>query len=234
MERRFTTLICAALMLMGMHVNAQTAKTEIDSAARSKFYISAHVATQGVGLELKYAPVAAFNVRVGASMLPFKTTGVYSVRSEPTDISLKAEFSNAHAMFDWHPFLKEPSFSRKIIVTAGAAYFWKDRGDAVVSYRGTYNYGDIPISSEELGQLYGSVRWNKVAPYLGFGFENAFPSKKFNVGFAIGTYYMGKPDVTLTGTKFLVRNNSNEAQFRENMSYYQFLPVLQVNFNFSL
>jgi hypothetical protein len=234
MERRFTILIVAALMLVGVRVNAQQDTTAVDSTKRSIYYASAHASTQGIGLEFKYSPEAQFNFRAGFSMLPLKTDGVYSVKSEPTDINLKAEFSNAHLMFDWHPFIKTQNFASKLILTAGAGYFWKAKGDAVISYRGTYNYGDMPISSEELGQLIGAVKWNKVAPYAGFGFENAFPKHKFNMGFALGTYYMGKPDVHLTGTKLLTKNNQNEEQLRKNMSGYRFLPVLQINFNYSL
>ncbi|MET3112953.1 hypothetical protein AAKU52_000672 [Pedobacter sp. CG_S7] len=234
MKRRFTFLVLSFLLLLGAQVNAQTTNTALDKQLRNKFFISAHAATQGLGLELKYAPIAKYNIRVGASILPIKWNAVYNVRSEPTDLDLNADFANAHLMLDWHPFINETSFSRKVIVTAGAAYFWKAQGDAVVTYRGVYNYGDIEIPSADLGQLMGSVKWNKVAPYLGIGFENPYPTKKFNIGFAIGAYYMGEPDVSLTGTKFLVRNQSNEAQFRKNMSNYTFMPVVQINLNFAL
>jgi len=233
MKRTITILSLSLLLALGTQVNAQSTAT-IDSAARSKVTISATVATQGVGLDLKYAPTPQFAVRVGASILPISGGGVYKVRSEPTDVDFDVNFANAHLMFDWHPFLKETGLSRKVVVTAGAAYFWEAKGDVVVSYRGTYKYGDILIPSSDLGQLYGSVEWKKVAPYLGFGFENVFPSKKFNVGFAVGTYYLGEPDATLTGTNYLSQNTSNQQQLQKNMSYYRFMPVLQINLNFGL
>ncbi|WP_432710383.1 hypothetical protein [Pedobacter sp.] len=226
MKKTFTLLVLSFILLMGVQVNAQSDNTRL--------YLSAHASTQGLGLEFKVKPKPDYGIRVGASILPVEHGGIYSVRSEPTDLDLKVNLKNAHIMFDWHPFLKETSFSRKVVATVGAGYFWEAKGDAVVSYRGTYNYGDIQIPSNELGELYGSVQWNKVAPYLGIGFENALPTKKFNVGFAVGTYYMGAPDATLTGTKFLTKNVSNQEQFKENMSYYQFLPVVQINLNFAL
>ncbi|WP_256003373.1 hypothetical protein [Pedobacter deserti] len=239
MKVKLTNLCLGLLLLTGFGVQAQESseqdmRTPVDSAARSKYYISAHIATQGVGLELKYAPTPAFAVRGGASILPVKGDFVYSVGTQPTSVDFDVDFGNAHVMFDWHPFLAETSLSRKIVVTAGAGYFWKAEGDAVVSYKGTYKYGDILIPSDDLGQLTGTVEWNNVAPYLGFGFDHVFPRNKFNVGFAIGTYYLGKPDVTLTGSKMLAYNSENEAQFRENMSHYRFMPVLQINFNFAL
>lgn len=233
MKKTITILSLTLLFASFMRVNAQSSSTT-DSTSRSKVTLSATIATQGVGLDVKFAPIPQFAVRVGASILPIKGGGVYKVRSEPTDVDFDAKFANAHLMFDWHPFLKETGLSRKVVVTAGAGYFWEAKGDVVVSYRGTYKYGDILIPSSDLGQLYGSVEWKKVAPYLGFGFENVFPSNKFNVGFAVGTYYMGKPDATLTGTNYLSQNSSNQQQLQKNMSYYRFMPVLQVNLNFGL
>jgi hypothetical protein len=233
MKKTITILSLSLLLAFVTRVNAQSYVTT-DSTTRSKVTLSATIATQGVGLDVKFAPIPQFAVRVGASILPIKGGGVYKVRNEPTDVDFDVKFANAHLMFDWHPFLKETGLSRKVVVTAGAGYFWEAKGDVVVSYRGTYKYGDILIPSSDLGQLYGSVEWKKVAPYLGFGFENVFPSKKFNVGFAVGTYYLGEPDATLTGTNYLSQNSSNQQQLQKNMSYYRFMPVLQVNLNFGL
>jgi hypothetical protein len=233
MKKTITILSLSLLLAFVTRVNAQSSVTT-DSTTRSKVTLSATIATQGVGLDVKFAPIPQFAVRVGASILPIEGGGVYKVRNEPTDVDFDVKFANAHLMFDWHPFLKETGLSRKVVVTAGAGYFWEAKGDVVVSYRGTYKYGDILIPSSDLGQLYGSVEWKKVAPYLGFGFENVFPSKKFNVGFAVGTYYLGEPDATLTGTNYLSQNSSNQQQLQKNMSYYRFMPVLQVNLNFGL
>ncbi len=221
------------LLTICFQVNAQNSSTT-DSEGRSKVTLSATIATQGVGLDIKYAPKPLYAVRVGASILPISGSGVYSVRNEPTDVDFDVDFANAHLMLDFHPFLAEKGLSKKVVVTAGVGYFWKAKGDVEVRYRGTYKYGDILIPSSDLGQLNGSVEWKKVAPYLGFGFENVFPKKKFNVGFAVGTYYLGEPDADLTGTNYLVFNSSNEAQLQKNMSYYRFMPVVQINLNFGL
>jgi hypothetical protein len=227
MKKRFTSLLLFSLLFIQFHANGQTGPI-------STVFFGGHISTQGLGLEVKVAPLPEYAIRVGASILPIHFNSIYSIRSQPTDLNLKADFANAHLMFDLHPFLKEEGLSQKVVVTIGGAYFWKAGGDAIVTYRGIYNYGDIPLTSNELGELHGSVRWNKIAPYAGFGFENALSAHRFNISFAIGTYFMGAPDVTLTGTKLLVKNQSNEEQFRENMSYYRFLPVIQVNLNFGL
>lgn len=233
MKRILTILSLSILLTSSIKSEAQTAEV-LDSAGRPKVTISATIATQGVGLDLKYAPTPAFAARIGASVLPISGGGVYRVSGQPTDVDFDADFANAHLMLDWHPFLKESGLSKKVVVTAGVGYFWDAQGDVVVSYRGTYKYGDILIPSSDLGQLYGGIKWNEVAPYLGFGFENVFPKKTFNVGFAVGTYYLGEPKTTLTGTNYLTLNTSNQAQLQRNMSHYRFMPVVQINLNFGL
>ena len=197
-------------------------------------YLSAHLSTQGPGLDIKYVPKPGFNLRAGASMLPISFNTSYTVRSQPADAAVDVDIANAHFMIDWHPFIQSASFSRKILLSTGAAYFWKSRGDAIVTYDGTFDYQDVEIPGNEVGELYANIQWNKIAPYLGIGFENPNPKHRLNVGFAIGAYYMGEPAVEVTGTRFLIDTESDEQELRENVSPYQFLPVVQVNLNFRL
>ena len=202
--------------------------------AQQNVYLSAHLSTQGPGLEVKYVPQPGFNLRAGASMLPLSFNTSYTVQSRPADAAVDVEVANAHFMFDWHPFIKSESFSNKILLSTGAAYFWKSRGDAVVTYDGTFEFDDVEIPANEVGELYGNIQWNKFAPYFGLGIENPRPKKRVNVGFAIGAYYMGEPSVEVTGTKYLTDTERDEQELRENVSPYQFLPVVQVNLNIRL
>ena len=206
----------------------------VQANAQNQFYVSPHVSTQGLGAEFKYSPQPAFNIRAGISALSLNFNTDYTVRSEPADLEVDVDMANAHLLFDWHPFVKSDGFGRKFLLTAGAAYFWKDQGDGVARYKGTYDYQGVPIPSGEVGELYGTAKWNSLAPYLGFGFENPTPKKRVNVGFALGAYYMGDPKVTVTGTKFLEDTSEDEREFRENISRFKFLPVLQVNLNIRL
>lgn len=237
MNVKLTFLISIILTFAGSQLSAQrntNRLSDIQTADYPSVTLSATASTQGVGGDVKVSFVPLFGVRAGVSILPFNWQTVYTGRSEPTDLNLDADFANAHLMFDFHPIADRDNLMDQIVVTAGAAYWWKDKGTAVISYRGTYKYGDILIPSQDLGQLTGKVEWNKVTPYIGFGLENVLSNSRVNLGFAIGTYYMGEPDATLTGTKMLAANTSNSDQFQKNMSFYRFLPVLQVNLNFGL
>lgn len=203
-------------------------------AQQSSFFISPHVATQGLGLELKFAPQPGLNFRAGASVLNFDFNTNYTVRAEPADAKVDVDIANAHLMFDAHPFVKSESFARKFLLTAGAGYFWRDGGKAIATYNGDYYYEGYTIPNDMIGELYGEVHWNKIAPYFGLGFENPLPRKRVNLGFALGAYYTGKPNAEVTGTKFLEDSENDEAEFREQVSRLRFLPVLQINLNIGL
>lgn len=231
----FLTLIILACSVNQASAQRNSSRfSDIQSADYPYVTLSATLSTQGVGADVKVSVNPLFGVRTGVSILPFDWQTIYTGRTEPTDLKLDADFANVHVMLDYHPITNRDNLTDQIIVTAGAAYWWKDKGSAVISYKGNYRYGDIQIPSENLGQLTGDVQWKKVTPYLGIGLENVLSSDKINLGFAIGTYYMGEPSATLTGTKMLAANTSNSEQFQKNMSFYRFLPVIQVNLNIGL
>ncbi|WP_432712527.1 hypothetical protein [Pedobacter sp.] len=224
-------MICRSLLLLLL---CGLLCTNVAFAQHTQFYFSPHAATQGFGAELKFVPQPGLNIRGGASLLHLKFNTSYTVREEPADARVKVDLANLHLMFDVHPFISSTTFARKFLLTAGMAYFWEDEGNAIARYKGTYHYEGLEMAAEEVGELYGNVAWKKAAPFLGFGFENPHPRNKVNIGFALGAYYMGKPEVTVTGTKYLTDTESDEAEFRENVSNFRFLPVLQLNLNIAL
>lgn len=201
------------------------------SAQRSSATLN--LGTQGVGAEYRYSPEPSYSVHGGVSILPFNTNFTFTTQSTPSEVDMKVNFQNVHALFDWHPFRNQYGY-RDFLLSAGAGYFWKNGGTAVITSTETYKYGDISIPGSEAGQLNGKVSWKKIAPYFGIGFENPQPEKKFNLGFALGVYYLGQPNTNLTGTNLVSVNEANQAQFNQNLHNYRFLPVIQLNLNYSL
>lgn len=221
MKNKISLIALSLVTFLGLNVNAQ------------KTAVAVTAGTQGAGVDLKYSPAPNYGIRLGGSILPFKTDFVFTTGSTPADVDLKADFQNAHVIFDWHPFRHGQGF-RKFMLSAGAGYFWKNKGRAILKTQDTYAYGDIVIGPDDAGELIGEVRWKQVAPYAGIGFESAIPTTKFNMGFSLGAYYLGEPATRLTGTKLVSVDGDNQAQFHQNMKDYRFLPVIQLNFNYAL
>ncbi len=185
--------------------------------------------TQGIGADVKYGILPKLSGRAGFGIIPVSVNGVFGFSSFSTYNQLSARFSNIHMLADYSPFN-----SSVFRLVGGAAYLVKGNANAVITPKGSYQFGNTSVNSNQIGVLDASVDWKGVAPYLGVALFRAFPNKFFNTNLDIGTYYLSSPGTSLTGTKMLADNSSQEPQFNKNMQGYRWLPVVQLNFNFRI
>jgi hypothetical protein len=185
--------------------------------------------TQGIGADVKYGILPKLSARAGFGIIPVTMSGVFGFSSFATDNQLSAHFSNVHLLADYSPFK-----SSRIRIVGGAAYLVKGNANVLITPTGSYQFGNSTVNSNQVGVLQASVYWKGVAPYLGVALFRAFPNKFFNTNLDIGTYYLSSPGTSLTGTKMLADNSSQEPQFNKNMQGYRWLPVVQLNFNFRI
>jgi hypothetical protein len=183
--------------------------------------------TQGIGADLRYGILSHLSGRLGVGVIPLNVNNVFTFSGYDSKNNLSAKFTNIHLLADY-------SISNTFRIVGGAAYFLKADGNVTASPTDSYQYGDIVLSGSDVGKLNFDVSWKGIAPYLGIGLFKSFPEKTFNVNLDLGTYYLPKPTATITGTKLLSDNSSQDGQFNENMKGYRWLPVLQVNFSFRI
>ena len=162
-------------------------------------------------------------------MFPVKVDDVFNFSGFTSENTVKGKLANVHLLADLHPF-KTSAF--KFVV--GAGYMFKANGAVKFTPTGSYSYGGLNLTGQEIGDLDIDLSWKGFAPYVGLGLFKSFPKKTFNVSLDLGTYYLTAPNSTITGTKTLADNSSVEPQLNENMKDYRFLPVLQLNFNFRI
>lgn len=187
--------------------------------------------SQGIGLDFTQSIDPGISVRVGGSYLPvsYKYTGVFS--QVDSDIKLKTKsFANAHLLVDFFP-----SMDLGLRITAGAGYFFNATANANVQPAGNYKYGDIALTGAQLGSMEGNIKWKGIAPYLGAGWLFHFQEGEspITLGIDLGTYYLPKPDATLTGTNLFENNAYNEEKFKENVKGYRWLPLVQLTLRYS-
>ena len=187
------------------------------------------VGSQGVGADLKYGILPKLSGRAGFGIIPVNVNGVFGFSSFSTYNQLSAHFSNVHLLADYSPF----NWS-KFRIVGGAAYLVKGNASVVITPNGSYQFGNTSVNSSQIGVLQASVDWKGVAPYLGVALFRAFPNKFFNTNIDLGAYYLSSPGTSLTGTKMLSDNSSQEPQFNQNMQGYRWMPVVQLNFNFRI
>ena len=187
--------------------------------------------TQGFGLDFTQSVSTGISVRLGGSYLPFSYnySGVFS--QVDTDVKLKTQsFANAHLMVDIFP-----SMNLGLRITPGIGYFFNAKGIANVTPSGNYKYGDIDLTGAQLGSMEGTIKWKGIAPYLGAGwlFHFGEGESPLTLGVDVGTYYLPKPEATLTGTNLFEKNAYNEQKFKENVKDYRWLPLVQLTLRYS-
>lgn len=231
MERKLLLRFCTVAIAMW----------GISSSAFAQYFpktaFGFNVGTQGVGIEGKTAIAGRFDARLGVDIIPINNiTSTQYLGDNETRISVAPRFSNIHLIGDWRPFEYNPNnpLSGNFKLSAGVAYFIKSQGTANIRLAGDYQYGDITIPQSEIGVVTASAKWSHVAPYAGLGLDNIPVFNNFLIGFDLGTYYLSSPSASISGTNYLAGNSANQPILQNNLKSYKFMPVFQVNFNFSI
>lgn len=187
--------------------------------------------SQGIGAEAAVPLGRRFNLRAGVSILPLRGSQVRSFGNDLNyDASAGIDFQNYHAFADWQAFPRSVSLLNKLVVSLGGAYFYKGRADGRAVLANDYRYGDLILSPEDVGDVSARADWTGPAAYGGFGLTNLPVGKRFGFGVHLGVFYLGSPDVQVSGTGLLAANSSQEPVIRRNLKDYRWLPNLQFNF----
>jgi len=80
-----------------------------------------------------------------------------------------------------------------------------------------------------LGNLSADVRFNKITPYIGFGFGNADgPGSGFS--FNAGAIYHGPPGVKLSADGLLEPSTEQAPIIEDNINWFRFYPVISLGY----
>lgn len=95
-------------------------------------------------------------------------------------------------MLDYHPFKNNWK------ITVGFASLL-NKVENVAKLRDSVTQGSIKISPDEMGTLTYNYALS-YSPYLGFGWGNVVPKKRFGFHIEMGVYYSKVPQISLKGT----------------------------------
>lgn len=184
--------------------------------------------TQGFGGDLRYGLLPKLSIRLGAGVTPVNAPNAFRVNDFNSSIGLNVNFTNTHLIADFEPF-----HGSGLRLAFGLGYFMQAHTTADIKSGGG-QYGNISLTSDQMGDMNITASWQGIAPYLGLGLFRVFPRRFFNINIDLGTYYLTAPKTTIVATGALQPNESNNDQLQQNISSYRWLPVLQFNFNFKL
>lgn len=188
------------------------------------------LSTNGVGLQFaqNINPAKTLTVRVGGMYMPIGLTNYeYNFDGQILVINGDIKLGAVQALVDFHPF------KNAFKLTGGIAYMLTDiTATAVV--RDSVKQGDIMISPEEVGKIDVGIKVGPICPYIGIGFGRAVPKTRFSFNFEIGGYYINQPNISFKATGMLEPSSANETVLQDNMSGYNWLPMMNFGFNFKI
>jgi len=146
------------------------------------------VGTLGIGVEGEYSLNEYFGARLGANYFKYSYDGTDDDVTYDFDLGLKT----ISALVDLHP--AKGGFR----LSAGALYNGNEL-DASAQSSATYDIGNNTYTGAQLGTLKGTIDFNKIAPYLGLGWDTSF-GKESGWGFVFdaGVVFQGSPEATLS------------------------------------
>lgn len=222
-------LILSIGVLSAVVVYAQN-ENNTPSGREPRFSAGVHLGTQGFGVNAAYQLHHRWMAGLATSYAPYGYTATRSLGKNKYDIKMKEQVGNVQAFIGWKPFADPRSgrFLNRLYLNGGLAVFYKQEARATATPKDDYQYGDIIIRKEDLGNVDAVVKWKKVAPYGGLALRGLALGRRFGFNADLGTYYLSKPEVHMTADKLLSENASQEAAVQKNLENYRWLPVLQV------
>lgn len=159
----------------------------------SRLALGAKVGILGVGAQVATPLTARMNLSGGANFFSYTD----KLTSDGIHYDANLRLRSAEASLDWFPF------GNAFRLSPGALLYNGNQvtGNAGVPGDTTFTLNDVNYlsSSSDPVSGMGSVKFNKAAPKLTFGFGNMLPrsGRHFSVPMELGFAYIGEPKVVL-------------------------------------
>ncbi|WP_052354154.1 hypothetical protein [Flectobacillus major] len=188
-----------------------------------KFGIGLNLGTTP-GLSVAYQALDKLAVRASYSYLKYDLNQKEKISDENILLAGNMDMSSIALSVEYYPFSKS---TFKLI--AGGSLVQKGQVKVSASPTESYTFGESVFTPEEVGTFLFDLSYNNgFAPFVGLGFGRAIPTKRVGFGFELGTYYLPKPKVTLTGTERLSSMSEQEPKIQANMDDWRYWPMLNL------
>ncbi|ADE11183.1 hypothetical protein [Sideroxydans lithotrophicus] len=173
--------------------------------------IEARISTLGYGLGLGFQATDSVVARVGFNQ--FSKT--YSTTSGTVNYNGNLKLSSADLLADWH------LFGGVTHLTAGLVY---NNNKVEMTSVGQYTLNGNPYT----GTLNSSVTFNKVAPYLGFGWSGQPKNSGFSFNSDFGVLFQGQPKASVSGSGNAAADATAQADLENSLKNFRYYPVISV------
>ncbi len=196
--------------------------------------ISLKAGTLGAGLEYSTDINSHFGLRAGINAYDANKSFTKSDLTYDASVDLRTYSLIA----DYFPF--ENGFK-----LSGGAMYNGNKASVIANSNGaTYTLGDTTYTSAEVGSVKGNIDFNKIAPYLGLGYDSAKTKKSgFSFSAEAGALFQGSPKASLEAEygstvsdaqKVLINDNlkAEEAQLNSDLRSFKIYPVVSIGIGY--
>jgi len=191
--------------------------------AASATEVGVRASSLGLGLEVSQGIAPFVDARVMTGVATFNADG----NAQGLNYTGKVKLSNVAAVADVHVPLTSIRFT-------GGLLFNSDRVDITGQPAGaTYTINGSTYPSALVGTINGTLTFNPVAPYLGFGYDGT-AKHHLGVSFDAGAVFQGRPNLTLTSSnpvpsaQFATDLLAAQRKAQSNLNYFKVYPVVTV------
>lgn len=133
---------------------------------------------------------------------------------------------------NFHPFLGGFKIT-------GGLFLNHNKIDVHAAPRRNVRLNGVTYTPAEVGNLTGDIKFGKISPYAGVGYDSAFSSitpLSFNCD--VGVLFQGKPKTAVSATGLLknsdelIKNANTNLYNASNKSYVRFYPVISIGFKY--
>jgi hypothetical protein len=170
----FVALVSAAAMLAAGH-------------ARADLGLQAKAGTLGIGLEVSSGFGDRFSLNLGVNSIRYRDKD----RSGNVDYDQQYDLQSAALLVHYHP---DAGFFRLVL---GVLYNENELTlNGIPGPGSTYNINGVTYTAAQVGNLTGTLKFRRAAPYLGIGWGNR-PHGYYGISVDLGFLYQGSPRLSL-------------------------------------
>jgi hypothetical protein len=160
------------------------------AAIDTKADIDLHVSTLGLGIGV----AVPFSETLSGRLSLNKYTYSYQSTSSGTQFDGNLKLESMAALADWH------LFNGVTHLTAGLIYNNNSIDMTATAVGGNITVNNQTYTSSQVGSLTTEITFNKMAPYLGFGWSGRSSKKGLSFNSDFGIMFQGAPTTKMTAS----------------------------------
>lgn len=194
------------------------------------FAIGVGPGTLGISADTTVGISSAINARFGVNAISFDLQTTQNAIGYDLDV----ELLSFPILLDWHPFEKSGfRISTGLVIN-------KNKAGITSATQSSYTIDSTEYSAEELGELYGKLTFNTLAPYLGIGWGNPLgKDAHWALVCDLGVVFQGETDLLLKASGPMASDPAFQSDLEQerrslvdDLDAYKYYPVVSVGVSY--